>query len=241
MPNLASGGRRPLVLGHRGAPREVVENTLASFARALALGADGVELDVRRSRDGRAVVIHDNDLRRTMNVAGRISSLHWGSIQRLSGARVPSLDQVTAWAAASGAWLNIELKSAGIEPAVLEEVERTGVGERTILSSFDAEVVRRLGELDPSITRYFLTERWNAAARRALGRAGAHGVCLRVDAATPNNLHAIRDLGLPVIVWTVNAPATMRSLFEKGVAAIITDDPAAGAEARAAFAEARSR
>lgn len=230
---------RPLVLGHRGAPREHVENTLPSFARALALGADGVELDVRRSRDGKAVVIHDNDLRRTMNVAGRISSLHWDAIERLSEARVPSLEQVTSWAAASGAWLNIELKSPGIESAVLEEVGRTGIGGRTIISSFGAGIVRRVGELDAAMTRFFLTEKWNPGARRGLEGASAHGVCLHVDAATPANLHAIRDLGVPVIVWTVNDPEKMRALFEEGVVGIITDDPAAGAKVKAAYMKAR--
>ncbi len=223
---------RPLVLGHRGSPHEEVENTLASFARAVAHGADGVELDVRRTRDGRAVVIHDNDLRRTMGVSGRVSSLYLEAIQRLSGARVPSLEQVTAWAAASGAWLNIELKSAGVEASVLDEVYRTGIARRTIISSFDAQTVRRVGELDDEITRYFLTERWDPPAVRAFERSRARGVCLRVDAATTANLGAVRDLDLPVIVWTVNDADRIRALLDGGVSGIITDHPAAGVRVR---------
>lgn len=180
---------------------------------------------MRRSRDGTPIVIHDDALDRTMGVAGVVSKLRWPAIQRLAGARVPSLEQVVAWAAASGAWLNIELKSGGVEEEVLRLVTAAGVNGRTIISSFNPVPVRRTGELDGAIRRYFLTERWNVEARAGLDEATAHGVCLHVDAASSGTLRELSDNGLPVIVWTVNEPETMRRLFEEGVAAVITDLP----------------
>src|SRR5688572_9302031 len=108
-------GPRPLILGHRGARHESLENTLASFSVALEQGADGVELDVRAARDGVPMVIHDESLDRTHEVPGRVAALDSGALMRLTNARLPTLEQTVAWAASSGAWLNIELKVAGVE------------------------------------------------------------------------------------------------------------------------------
>src|SRR5690606_10600156 len=138
---------------------------------ALASGADGVEIDVQRSRDGVPVVIHDDDLARTTGTHGRVAHLDWTAIARLTHGLVPSFEQVAAWAAASGAWLNVELKAAGVEVAVLERIAATGLGERTIISSFDPAIVRRAGEVDAGIRRYLLANRWNAASERGLGQA----------------------------------------------------------------------
>src|SRR5687768_8195818 len=108
---------RPLILGHRGAPYDAPENTLASFARALEQGADGVELDVRRARDGVPVIIHDETLDRTSGARGRVADLDWPAIERLTTAGLPSLEQAAGWAAASGAWLNVEIKTPRVEAA----------------------------------------------------------------------------------------------------------------------------
>lgn len=222
-----------LILGHRGSPREAVENTLESFAAALSAGADGVELDVRESRDGIPVVIHDDTLGRTMDVRGRVSALHWGAIARVTGARVPSLAQAVAWAAAAGAWLNIELKSKGVEEQVLQMVSTAGLRERTIISSFDQHIVRRVRDLDPELPCYFLTEHWNARARRSMTASGADGLCLHVDAATQDVVASIAEEGIPLVVWTVNEAEVMEMLLSAGVT-IITDLPrlAAGIRGR---------
>lgn len=226
---------RPLVLGHRGAPREKRENTLRSFARALEHGADGVELDVRRSHDRVAVVVHDDTLSRVFNVAGRVPDLPWPAIERLTSAELPSFEQVTAWAAASGAWLNVELKDAGVEDEAIRLIAERKLKERVVISSFDAAIVQKVGELDPSVRRFFLTKRWDRPALDALNRAGATGVCLHVDAASAAILEELDTLGLPVIAWTVNRPSRVRQLLRAGVAGIISDDPAMAAAERAAF------
>lgn len=224
---------RPLILGHRGSPLEATENTLRSLSLALRHGADGVELDVQRSRDGVPVVIHDDSLDRTMTARGRVSRLTWGAIEKMTAARVPSFDQATAWAAASGAWLNVEIKARGVEEAVLSLLDERGLRDRSVISSFDYGIVHRVGEVGPHFRRFLLTERWNERARSELEACGASGVCLRVDAATPAALADLAERDLPVVVWTVNEPARMEELLRAGVAAIITDDPAAGVRARA--------
>lgn len=226
---------RPLVLGHRGVPSEATENTLESFALALKNGADGVELDIQRSRDGVPVVIHDDELKRVWGLKGSVSRLAWTAIERLTNARLPSLSQVGAWAAASGAWLNIELKAPGVEGAVLAVVAEMQLRERVVISSFDPEIVRAIGAADSRMRRFLLTERWDDEARHAVDVAGACGVCLQVDAATPAVLDDLRDRTLPVIVWTVNDSARAGELFRAGISGIISDDPEMAARERDAL------
>ena len=224
---------RQLVLGHRGARLELLENTLPSLARAVELGADGVEVDVQIARDGVPIVLHDETLDRTTGVAGRVSRLAWPAIQRLTGAVVPSFEQVAAWAAAAGAWLNVEIKAAGVEETVLRTIGEMNLAERTILSSFHWASVKRATSLEPRVHCFFLMKRWDRPTERALGESGAGGVCLHVDAATDEVLGLLDERGLPVIVWTVNHRARIAHLLEVGVAGIITDDPGLAVEVRA--------
>lgn len=222
----------PLVLGHRGAPAEALENTLRSFELALRHGADGVELDVRPAGDGTPVVIHDESLDRTFGVPGSVAELPWPALQRLTGARLPSFEQVAAWAAASGAWLNVEIKAAGAEEQVIRLLRDHGLTNRSFLSSFDERIVAAVGDLAPDSLRFFLTERWDDTAHDRLNRSGAAGVCLRADAATTLALEVLRHEGLPVVVWTVDERARVEQLLASGVAAIITNHPEMAAGAR---------
>jgi glycerophosphoryl diester phosphodiesterase len=222
----------PLILGHRGSPYEAPENTLASFARAVEQGADGVELDVQRARDGVPVVVHDDTLERTLGVRGRVAEHEWPALERLSTARLPSLQQAAAWAAASGAWLNVEIKAQRVEAATLDVLRETRLLERTFVSSFDPAIVEEVGRIAPEVLRFLLTEEWDEAAQNALAESDAQGVCLHVDAATPLNLEVLHNDALPVVVWTVDAPTRIRELLEAGVAGIITNRPRVGAEVR---------
>jgi glycerophosphoryl diester phosphodiesterase len=223
---------RPLILGHRGAPFDAPENTLRSFARALEHGADGVELDIRRSRDGVPVVIHDETLDRTTPARGRVADHAWSALERLTTGALPSLQQAAAWASSAGAWLNVEIKAPGAEAATLDVLRETRLLDRTFLSSFHAEVVAEVGRLAPEARRYLLTDAWDEAAQQAVAESGAQGVCLKVDAATPLTLEVLRNDGLPVVVWTVDAPARIRELLIAGVAGIITNRPRVAVEVR---------
>lgn len=231
---------RPLILGHRGAPRELPENTLGSFRRALEAGADGVELDVHLSADGHPVVIHDAELERTAGIRQSVADSTAAQLAALdlgAGEGVPDLATVAEWAASSGAWLNLELKTAGsdlvhVAVACLRDAR---VLDRSILSSFHPESVAALRETAPGAAAYLLTEAWNAAVRRTLGAVGANGICLADAAATPHALAELADLSLPTMVWTVDGAPRMRALLRAGIAGLITNLPGRGARVRAAF------
>jgi glycerophosphoryl diester phosphodiesterase len=227
-----------VILGHRGAPTEAPENTLRGFLIALAHGADGVELDVQRSRDGVPVIIHDPTLERTTNGRGRVDEHSWEALRKLvvgENEPIPSLEEIGAWAANTGAYLNVELKSAGAEAASLAVLQAAGVLDRVLFSSFLPEVVREIGRIAPNGRRYLLLERWDAAVPAAVREIRAGGVCLRDYAATPGTLGELAEAGLPVVVWTVDDPARVRALLRARVAAIITNRPDVAVTERAAL------
>ncbi|MEJ2748304.1 MAG: glycerophosphodiester phosphodiesterase family protein, partial [Anaerolineae bacterium] len=88
---------RPLIVAHRGASAYAPENTLAAFERAAELGADGIELDVQLSKDGRLVIIHDFDTARTTNGQGKVSDLTLAELQSFDageGQKIPTLDEL---------------------------------------------------------------------------------------------------------------------------------------------------
>jgi len=114
----ATGPAGPLLIGHRGNPAEAPENTVAAVRAALAVQPppEFVEVDVRRSADGRLVVLHDADLERTTGQPGKAAELPWEEIrQRSAGtAPVPLLEEVLDAVAGSGTGVMIEIKEHGL-------------------------------------------------------------------------------------------------------------------------------
>ncbi len=232
---------RPLNLAHRGASRVAPENTRAAFRIALEEGADGFELDVRFSRDGVPVVIHDADLRRTTNGAGRVEEQTAAALRaldagawfdpRFAGERIPTLEEVLETFGDSVRY-NIELKAFTLRdlrriPAVVERVRRSGLAERVLLSSFNPLALRWAWRLAPEIPRGLLVPISPLPLRRAwLAFLAPHQARhLPFPLINEQVVRWCRRRGYAVVAWTVNAPEEMRRLIRLGVEAIITDEP----------------
>lgn len=220
---------RPLLIAHRGAPRERPENTLPSFLRALELGADGIELDVHGSRDG-VLVVHHDEVPRAIAPSGRlagrrIDSLTFDELQGFAvggSALIPTLNEVLA-VVKGRALLFIELKVAGIEEPVVEAIRASAAPDRCAVHSFDHAVVQRVRELAPEIRRGILFDRALPELAASIRETGALDVWPQwalVDAALVETVHAA---GARVIPWTVNRTEAARSLAALGVDAICTD------------------
>ena len=131
-----------LRLGHRGLPTRELENSLASFRAALALGLDGFELDVQRTADGALAVLHDPTLDRTARGPGVLARLRYDELPLLNnGERVPRLEEVLALPARC---VNIELKEGAAWRAALDAVLAAGALGRVIFSSFDHGAIEAL-------------------------------------------------------------------------------------------------
>jgi glycerophosphoryl diester phosphodiesterase len=204
---------RPLLLGHRGARAEksIPENSVASFDRALARGCDGFEFDVRLSADGQPVICHD--------AAFRGLEIARCSAQQLG---LPLLGDVLR-RYQNTAFLDIELKVAGLEAVTVGLLRRYQFTRGYVISSFLPEVLTQLSELDAVLFLGLICE------TQAQFRLWPE---VRIDYVIPHKtlmsrrvISEIHDAGREVLVWTANSVREMRRLAEWGADGIISDDP----------------
>ena len=203
---------RPLLLGHRGAraSRPVPENTLASFELCLQHGCDGFEFDVRLSADGLAVICHDATIggMEIENTASKSLPL-------------PRLEDVLRQFA-HRAFLDIELKVAGLEPRTLAELRKHPPQKGYVVSSFLPELLKSIHDLDPAIPLGFLCETQDQLRGwRAMPAEWVIPHFRLVDAGLVEQIHAA---GKQIMVWTVNRTEDIRQLADLGVDAIISDE-----------------
>lgn len=232
---------RPLIFGHRGASKVAPENTLPAFEAAVRLGADGVELDVQYSSDGKLVIFHNTTLDKTSTGTGRVTAHTLEELRDLdagswfgpqfAGTRIPTLDEVLDLLKGK-LLVNIELKtfdmaSRGLAADVVRTVRAHGMTDEVVLSSFNPFALRAAKQAGPEIETGLLLApdlpgwtRWGLIRRHSRAD-GIHPELAMVDAAY---VATARRLGLPVRVWTVNEAADIRRLIALGVDAIITDD-----------------
>lgn len=228
------------IWAHRGASAYAQENTLEAFELAVKQGADGVELDVQMTKDGRLAVIHDETIDRVCDGTGFVADYTMSELKEFSCCKgfpacrkavIPELAEVLSLLKPSSLTVNIELKTGivryrGIEEAVLLEVQKFGLEERVIYSSFHHPSIVKIKKLDPKAkTGLLYSDGWIHAA--------AYAKRLGADALHPAVYHLrsgklwkeAKKNHLPLNVWTVNEEGTMKALAEKGIAALITNYP----------------
>jgi glycerophosphoryl diester phosphodiesterase len=226
-----------LVIGHRGAAGLAAENTLQSFATALALHCPMIELDVYATAGEKGqtdlLVIHDDKLDRTTNGRGRIadfSTLYLRSLDAGEGQPIPYLEEVVELLdqqlddTGTVAALNIELKGPSTANPVAEFL--TNLTRIPVLvSSFDHKELKRFRELDTSTSVAPLygpnVDEWPTTA----AGLSAAAVNLSKRHANPQRVGQIREAGYRVFVYTVNTPGEAESLKKLGVSGVFTDFP----------------
>jgi glycerophosphoryl diester phosphodiesterase len=214
-------------IGHRGAPRELPENTLEGFARALERGADAVELDVHATSDGVCVVHHDPALGRAVDasvVGTAIAAMPWSQLQRVElapGISLPSLQQVLEQLAGR-AIVYVEIKAPKIEKVVATTIAASNA--RCAVHSFDHDTIGRMARIAPDIRRGILFDEPPVDVRRSMISAGAVDVWPHWQLIDEAFVHVVHEAGGRVIPWTVNAPTVAERLLAMGVDGICSDD-----------------
>jgi glycerophosphoryl diester phosphodiesterase len=248
------------VIGHRGNRAHAPENTLESFAQAIAAGADAIEFDVRLSLDGVPVVIHDPNVRRTALAAGEVAAMSFADLRALDvgayftpdnsttfpyrdkGHRIPSFDEVLE--AFPSIPMIIEVKTTPAAPAVRRSIEAQRAESRVLVDS-----------LETGAMKVFADSRIATGGTRADAIRGTTELMLGLPVTPfafdalclPTNYRGLRvpierfaraaeKQGRVLHVWTINDPAVAVRLWEKGVQGIITDDPALMIKTRASLA-----
>lgn len=237
----------PQIIAHRGAAHEAPENTLAAIALSLAQQAHAIEIDVRLTRDGGIVLLHDDTFQRTTGQDAVPGDLDLADIRKLdagswkspafTGEKIPTLAEVLA-AIPSGKDLLVELKSGtAIVPALRRELEKGFLSlAQVVVIAFDFELLRAVRTALPQVRVLHLAggrENDRQCAQSDLDAlivaartAGFHGLNLGDDwpwdAAMVQRIH---QAGLRCYVWTVNEAARARYLAGLGVDGITTDQP----------------
>jgi glycerophosphoryl diester phosphodiesterase len=223
----------PLVFAHRGGSALAPENTLTAFANGVALGADGVELDVHLSRDGVVVVHHDRTLDRTTPLRGALAAR---SADELRRADVPALADVLR--AHRDVRIIVELKVNHREAAlaVVDVVRRAGAVDRVCVGGFGTRALRAVRAAEPALATSASREevRW-ALYRSWLGWSRSSGAAYHgfqvpewagsTRVVSRRFVDAAHSRGLAVQVWTVDAADDARRLISWGVDGLITDRP----------------
>lgn len=225
----------PLAFAHRGGAAAGDENTTEAFTRAVAAGYTYVETDVHATRDGVAVVVHDETLDRVAGTPAVVADMTYKDLQRVpvGACVIPRLDDVLArWPEVR---FNLDVKSdAAVEPTVAA-IRTVNCGDRTLLASFSDRRLRRLrtgtqGKIVTSLSQREASRFWLASriGRRigldptvvAIQVPVFHGRLRVVDRRLVALAHR---LGIHVHVWTVDDPAEMAGLLDLGVDGIMTD------------------
>lgn len=246
---------RPAVVAHRGGALVRPENTLMAFRQAEHLGVDMLEMDLRATRDGVPVVLHDATVDRTTDGTGAVRQMDLGEVRRLDaayhwspphrpdtfphrgqGVRIPTLEEVLEAFPAVPMTLEIKQSDPSMVEAVGSMLRRHGRFEDVVVASFDVRVLREMRRRFPGVAT-------SASRHEGMVFLALHH--LRLDAlyrppfhvlqvperqgalpvVSPRLVRRARRKGVPVQVWTVNDPDDMRRLVDMGVQGLITDRP----------------
>lgn len=246
--NVLSDPAARIVIGHRGAAARFPENTAASFDYALSLGVDAIEFDLRVSRDGVAVVIHDPTVDRTTDGTGAVAELTLTELKALdAGARFTPDGRTFPWRGRGLQILTfdelldrypaipllIELKLAAAAEPALRAIESHGASDRVLLDSMELEALTPFRRV-PVLTGACFDDVLGLLPRAFVGSAPASlpysALCIPpwykgIPIPVRRMAKLVRQRGVPTHVWTVNDPSVARGLWSAGINGIISDDP----------------
>ena len=236
----------PIVVAHRGASSTRPENTIPSFEEAVRLGAGIVEFDVRLSRDGVPVVIHDPAVDRTTDGTGLVHELGVAELSSLNAGTeaeptpVPTLAEVLR-CVNGGAAIAVEIKNIPGEPAfeptrepiveaVHAELERQGFDGAVLVVSFNPSSIAASKLVAPDVPTGFLsTDLVQPREALAYAASAGHDMVLPGTRASipagPSFVDEVHAAGLRLGTWTVDDPETVRMLLDRGFDAVASNDP----------------
>jgi len=215
------------VIGHRGAAGLEPENTLRSVRRAIELGVDRVEVDVRVSRDGRLVIMHDETVDRTTNGHGYVRELTLNELRSLDagmGEKIPTLEEILEFTMGK-AKLEIELKVPEATEPTIQLIEELNAENDVIVISFIHELLDRVYDLNPNIKTGALFFDVPKDILRIALKVHASSIHVYYRNVNSELVREAHKSGLEVAVWNPNRIEEMREMIGLGVDAIGSDRP----------------
>ena len=242
--------RKPYMLAHRGASGYAPENTFAAFDRAIALKSDGIETDVRATKDGTLVLVHDERINRTTDGEGRVADLAFDELQKLdagvaynprfAGERVPTAEAFIERYAARLP-LCLEVKQPGVEAKLVDLVRARGLlhgrppadaGSREShalppisFTSFDWDACLAVKKAAPEAFVGFLTRDFSDESIKRVAEAGLEQICPVAESCSADRVLAARDRGLSIRAWGVGDRELLRQAVKAKVDGITCNWP----------------
>jgi glycerophosphoryl diester phosphodiesterase len=239
-PNLGDWAEHFKVIAHRGASHLAPENTLAAVELAWRLGADAVEVDVRLTRDGRIVAIHDETTDRTAGTHLEVAATHSSQLRRLdagchkhpkfAGERIPYLEEVLQ-TVPPGRQLFVEIKCGPeILPALVQTITNSGKRSQVVIIGFDLAAVRAAKAMLPDVPAHWLCDKrvfasYDRSIVEQAKAGGVDGLDVHWTGLTRRFIRAVKAGGLRLYVWTVDDPAQALRLTAMGADGITTNHP----------------
>lgn len=227
----------PAVIGHRGAADFAPENTMAAIDAGIAANADYIEIDIRQSKDGEIVVMHDRTVDRTTDGSGAVKDIDYAGLQKLNAAtaqypnmqnvHIPTLAQVIERIKNSPAKLLIEIKDPQLYPGMVQKmcglIKEMHSEDKVMVFSFNREAVAEAKHAIPSLTTgVFIFGIENINAIKNVNYICPHWATLLY---TPGIVETVHNKGMKLFVWTVNSSFSINYSIAQGVDGIITNHP----------------
>jgi glycerophosphoryl diester phosphodiesterase len=239
-----------LIVAHRGSSGSAPENTLAAFRQAIADGADGIELDVRLTKDGELIVLHDQRVNRTTNGRGKVWQLSCSAMQHLdagswyaktfSGERIPTLREVLTLLhdvrnLPKNFLLNVEVKTDGqtrsrvrLGEALARLLREERSVARSLVSSFDHRFLKRVHELAPEVrigALYLPVRDFRKKPSRLCSALGATAFVCSKAQLNKRLASDVLEAGLVLACYGVNRRQDVQKVLSLGASVVITDYP----------------
>lgn len=219
---------------HRGASEYAPENTMSSFYLGLLQGANGIETDVQRTKDGVLVLFHDDTLDRVTNATGKLSDY---SLEQLKNIKIEGnattgfYDRIVTLREFLEAFSEydisfaIELKGEGVEADTLAMIEEFGILEKTTFTSFQFEYIKKIKELNPKARVGWLTfSISDDVIEKLIGIAGEE-LAPKAESITQDLMNRCRSSDLGVRAWGVSSVALMKKMCSLGVDGMTVNFP----------------
>lgn len=232
--------KKILNLAHRGYSEKYPENTMLAFEKAVEIGADGIEMDVHFSKDGKLVVIHDEELDRTTTGHGLVKDYTLDELKRFDagikfgeefkGLKIPTFDEFLEFVKDKDLIINIEIKNSiihyeNIEEAVYEKIKEYSLENKVIISTFDHYSARKCKGINKDIIVGALY--WDCIYEpyKYVEMLGVDALHPEFNSITKEIVNESHKRNLHVNVYTVNTKEDMESMINMGVDSIITNNP----------------
>jgi glycerophosphoryl diester phosphodiesterase len=231
-----------MITGHRGALALAPENTLAGIQKAVECGVEWIELDTQLCADNIPVIIHDDTVQRCTNGKGRVSELTLTQLKALdagswfssefTGETIPSLKETLIACQESAININIEIKIHSeheIKPLVVKVIETVKCLnypiEKLLFSSFSKKALAHCQTLYPEVRRGFITKHNPSNMLNTIKHLDLYSLHINYRRLNEPLAKSIKEMGLILMIWTMNDPNQIEKYTAWGVDNIITDKP----------------